>query len=177
VPKVIVCATGAGFTVKVCGADVVGAYTVLPACEAVMVQLPDVSSASVDVAPLTLTEQTDCVEDAKLTARPEVDVAESVSVLPAVCVAIVGKVIVCVSPSTLKLWGTLAAAYWLLPACEAVILQVPMALSDAWVPETVQTEAVEELKVIGCGEVDVALKLNVEPAIWSGMELKVMICG
>ena len=167
-PKVMVCATGAGFTVKVWGTGAAAANIVLPACEAVMVQLPAVV-LSVTVLPLTV--QMDCVVDAKLTLRPEDAVAESATVVVAVCVlavcvGTVANVIVCAWPFTLKLWGTLGAApYLLLPACDATMVQVPMALNDAVVPETVQTPVVEELKLTVSPEDAVAFKLSVDPTV------------
>ena len=138
-------------------------------------QLPAVFSVKV----VPLTEQTDCVEDEKLTARLELAVAERVKVLPAVCVAIVGNVSVCVWPFTLMVKGTVcAAAYWLLPPCEALIVQVPLAINDAIVPETVQVAGVAEVKVTANPEVAVAVKANVDQTVSSALdEVMVMVCG
>ena len=104
-----------------------------------MVQVPCVSKLA--VVPATV--QTEAVEEAKLTGKPEVALAESVSVVAAVCVAIALKVIDCAARFTVKLCDTGdAAAYVELPACEAVMVQVPCVSRVAVVPETVQTEAV-----------------------------------
>ena len=64
-----------------------------------MVQVPE--AMNVAVAPETV--QVLVVVEAKVTDRPEVAVAASVSGAPTVCAAIVGKVIVCASPFTVKL--------------------------------------------------------------------------
>jgi len=80
----------------------------LPACEAVMEHVPALRNDA--VAPLTV--QTLVVVEAKLTVRPEVDVAERVSGVPTVCVAGVLKVMVCDSSAafTVKLCDTGVAA-------------------------------------------------------------------
>ncbi len=74
----------------------------------------------------------------------ELAVAPSVSGVPTVWAAIVPKLMVCGSPLTVKLCEAVAGAYVLLPACEAVMLQVPAATNVAVFPETVQTPVVEE---------------------------------
>ncbi len=91
VPKVMVCALGAAFTVKLCVTGVAAEYVVLPACEAVMLQVP----GATNVTALPDTVQTPVVVEAKLTVKPEVAVAESVSGVPTVCAAIAPNVIVC----------------------------------------------------------------------------------
>ena len=72
------------------------------------------------VAGEPLTVQTPVVCEAKLTARPELAEAESVSSAPAVWVPGVLNVIVWGSGFTVKLWDTgVAAAQEPLPACKA----------------------------------------------------------
>jgi hypothetical protein len=67
-----------------------------------MVQVP----AAAKVAVLPETVQTPVVDDAKLTANPELAVALKVSGVPTVCVAIAPRVIVCGFSVTLKLCVT-----------------------------------------------------------------------
>src|ERR1035441_9288146 len=88
------------------GTIVAPAYVVLPVCVAWMVQVP---TAIKEALPLTTVQMVGVVE-AKLTARLELAVAESVSGVPTVWVTIVGKLIVCPSASTVKLCGTIVAA-------------------------------------------------------------------
>ena len=72
-----------------------------------MVHVPAISS----VALLPETVQTFAVEEANVTGKPEVALAESASVVPAGCAATAAKVIVCGSGLTVKLCETgLAAA-------------------------------------------------------------------
>jgi hypothetical protein len=75
-------------------------------------------------------------------------------------------VIVCaagVAASTVKLLVTgAAAAYVLLPACEAVIEQVPTAMNVAVVPLTVQVCGVSDAKATGSPELAVAMSVIVE---------------
>ena len=67
--------------------------------------------------------------------------AVNVSGVPTVWAAIVPNVMVCVPALTVKLCVTgVAAAYWLLPACDAVMLHMPAPLNVAVEPETEQTE-------------------------------------
>ena len=73
-----------------------------------------------NVAVVPLTMHTLVVCDAKLTGKPELAVADSVSAVPTVCVTGALNVIVCGSGSTVKLRETDAAAAQMpLPACEA----------------------------------------------------------
>jgi hypothetical protein len=58
------------------------------------------------VAVVPETVQTEEVVDAKVTPKPELAVAESVSGVPTVCVEIVLKVMVCDSPLTEKFCET-----------------------------------------------------------------------
>jgi hypothetical protein len=63
-----------------------------------------------NVAVVPETVQTLVVVETKLTVRPEVAVAESVSGVPTVWAAIGPKLIVCSMPLTVKLRGTIVAA-------------------------------------------------------------------
>jgi hypothetical protein len=74
---------------------------------------------------------------------------------------------VCVSLLTVKLCDTDgAAAYVLLPACDAVMVQVPPPMSAADEPETVHTLAVADLNVTARPELAVAERPIVEFATW-----------
>ena len=77
----------------------------LPAWFASMVQVPELRN--VTVAPETV--HTLGVVEVNVTVRPLVDVAESVTGVPAVWVPGLAKVIVCASPFTGKVCGTMAA--------------------------------------------------------------------
>jgi hypothetical protein len=67
---------------------------------------------------------------------------------------------------TVKLCETgVAAAYVLLPACEATMVQVPAVANEAVVPDTVHTLVVDEAKATVNPELAVALKLSVVPAV------------
>ncbi len=60
--------------------------------------------------------------------------------VPSVWVAAVPDEIVCATLFTTKLTGTtVAAAYTLLPACEAVMVHVPLPTIVAVVPDTLHT--------------------------------------
>jgi hypothetical protein len=85
----MVCASP--LTLKLCETAVAAAYVELPACVACMVQVPEV----IKVAVVLETVQTLEVVEAKLTARPELAEAESVSGVPTVCAAGAVKVMVC----------------------------------------------------------------------------------
>ncbi len=56
-----------------------------------------------------------------------------------------------------------------------------MAINDAVLPEalleTVQVLVVEELKLTGSPADEVAVKLTVDPTVWSPIGLKVIVCG
>ena len=62
-----------------------------------------------------------------------------------------------------------------LPACEASIAQVPEAISETVVPETVQTVCVVEVKLTGRPEESVALSVRVVPAVCVAMEPKSIV--
>src|ERR1022692_4720938 len=74
-----------------CEAGVTTAYFGVPACEAWTMQVPAIISVTV----VPETEHTAGVEEAKLTGRPEVALALSVTDPPATCAAIVSNVMVC----------------------------------------------------------------------------------
>ena len=95
----------------------------MPACVACRMQVPAMSSEALPLA----TVQMDGVVEAKLTVRPEVAVALSVSCVRAYCVPVMaGKLIVCEFPCTTKLCETSGAGeYALLPACD-VKVRLPM---------------------------------------------------
>jgi hypothetical protein len=79
------------FTAKLCATVGAAAYDALPACDATIVQVPEVNSVAVPPA----TVQTPVVEEANATGRPDVEEALSETVPPAVCAAIVENVMVC----------------------------------------------------------------------------------
>ena len=63
-----------------------------------------------NVAVVPETVQMLVMVEVKLTPRPELAVAESVSGVPTVCVPGFAKVMVCASPFTVNVCGTIAAA-------------------------------------------------------------------
>ncbi len=71
----------------------------LPAWLAWMVQVP----VAMNVAVVPETVQTPVVVEVKVTAKPELAVAESVSGVPTVCEGMVANVMVCASLLTVKL--------------------------------------------------------------------------
>jgi hypothetical protein len=77
-----------------------------PACEAMTPQLPTFRNVTNEPLMLQLPFGT----IVKLTGRPELAVALTVSVVPTVCAGIAPKVIVCACALTLKLCVTFAAA-------------------------------------------------------------------
>ena len=64
-----------------------------------------------------------------------------------------------------------------MPACDAVIEQVPAAMKLAVAPETVQTLAVVEAKLTARPEVAVAVRLSGVPTVCAPGLLKVMVCA
>jgi hypothetical protein len=104
-------------TLKLCVTGVAAAQLALPACEALIVQVP--TATSVTVAPDTV--QTVVVVEVKLTARPEDAVALTVNgAVPKGSVESVPKVMVWLPCVTVKLRLTgVAAAQLALPACVA----------------------------------------------------------
>jgi hypothetical protein len=128
--------------VKLCVTFVAAAYVVLPACEAVIEQVPTPSN----VTEKPVTEQTDGVPDVSETVNPELAVGVKVIGFgPNTTLASGAKVIVCGS-LTRKLWVTgVATAYCAFPPCVAVMEQVPIVKSVTEEPETVQTLGVLEM--------------------------------
>ena len=109
--KLIVCATGAGATVKVRDCVGAAAYTELPGCAAYTLQVPADTSVSV---PPDVTVHTDEVLAPYWTGRPELAVAESAGgATPMVCVDGGVKLIVCANGAgatvTLCVTGVAAA--------------------------------------------------------------------
>jgi hypothetical protein len=78
--NVMVWAIRAALTVKLSETGVAAAYVLFPTCDAAIVQLP----AATKVADLPETVHMFAVVDAKLTARPELAAAESISGTPTV---------------------------------------------------------------------------------------------
>jgi hypothetical protein len=173
----IVC--GSGSTVKLRETGAAAAQMLLPACEAWMVQVPAATKLVMKtVAGEPFTVQTPVVSEAKLTARPELAEAESVSSAPAVWVPGVLNVIVCGSGFTVKLCDTgVAAAQELLPDCEAWIMQVPAVANVAVVPLTVHTVVVCVAKLTAKPELAVADRVSAVPAVCVPGELNVIDCG
>jgi hypothetical protein len=66
---------------------------------------------------------------------------------------------------TVTFWVVEAGAYVTLPNCEAVTVQVPVARKVAVLPAIVQTDGVEEVKVTGRPELEVALKMTSSPTV------------
>ncbi len=62
-----------------------------------------------------------------------------------------------------------------LPGCEAQMVQIPVLLRVATVPETVHTSVVTEVKLTGNWELAVATRLSMVPWTWLAMGLKVMV--
>jgi hypothetical protein len=65
----------------------------------------------------------------------------------------------------------------LLPACEAKMVQVPLAINEAVVPDTVHTLEVDEAKATVKPELAVALKVAVVPAVGLAIAGKLMLCA
>src|SRR5271157_1206333 len=162
-------------TVKVCETGVAAAYVLLPACVAWIVQAP----AAMNVAVVPLTVQMLVVVEAKATVGPELAVAESVSGFPTVCVPGLAKVMVCAigAALTVKLCETgVAAAYVLLPACVAWIVQAPAAMNVAVVPLTVQMLVVVEAKATVRPELAVAESVSALLTVCIPGLAKVIVC-
>lgn len=136
-----------------------------------MVQVPLASSATV-VPPIM---QTSVVEEVKLTGRPEVAVADTTTLPPTNCAAMGLKLMVWEVPFTAKLRYAITPAYVRLPGWNAAIRQLPTTISDAVVPDTVQTLGVEDVKLTGRPEVAVAVRATVFPICCVGIVPKVMV--
>ena len=100
---------------------------------------------AIRVAVLPVTVQTAGVEDEKVTGIPELAVALRASV-PVLnnWAGITANVTVWASWCTVKVCDTAAAAYAPLPACTALMVQLPELTMLAVAPETVQIAVVEE---------------------------------
>ena len=83
-------------TVKLCETGVAAAYSELPGCDAVIVQVP---GASVETLPPE-TPHTDGVAELYVAGRSELAVADNVTLAPTIWLPIGGKVIVCVAGIT-----------------------------------------------------------------------------
>jgi hypothetical protein len=115
------------------------------------------------------TVHTDAVVDVNVTASPDDAVAVSVNVPePKALLGIVGKVMVWPVGEIVKLWLTeAAAAYAELPGCAAWMVHVPTVTSVTVLPETVQTETVDDVKITVSPEDAVALiVIGAAPTIW-----------
>jgi hypothetical protein len=73
---------------------------------------------------------------------------------------------VCVCKLTATVCEAVAAIKLLLPACDAVMVQDPVAINEAVVPVTVHTVAVVEAKVTVRPEVAVADRVTCVPTVW-----------
>jgi len=89
--KVMVCDLSVDVTVKLLVTGVAALYTLLPGCEATIVQVPAASK----VAVLPETVQILVVKELKLTLRPELAVALNATVVPLAWLAGATNVIVC----------------------------------------------------------------------------------
>jgi len=137
------------------------------------VQVPATSSVTV----LPDTAQTEAVVDAKLTGRPDEAVALTVNgAVPYVAVGMDGKVIAWGRRVTEKLCVAATEPYCELPACVALMVQVPTSSKLAVFPETVQIEGVEEAKLTGSPDETVALRLT-DPvtSVEVGIATKLMV--
>jgi hypothetical protein len=63
-----------------------------------------------------------------------------------------------------------------LPVWLATIVHVPAATSEAFVPETVHTDAVVEAKLTARPELEVADRPSVVPTDWLPIDAKLMVC-
>ena len=164
-------------SVKLLVTDVAAAKAPLPAWLAVTLQVP--AETSVSVLPLTV--QTGAVVDANDTDRPELALADRVNVgvvstwLPGVL-----KLMVCATgagAATVKLRvNAAAAAYTVLPAWLAVMLQVPTLTRLSVVPLTVQTAGVVDAKPTVNPELALADKAGgALPSTWLAGAAKVML--
>lgn len=161
-------------TVKAWSTAGATAYVLFPACVASIVQVPTLTSVTVEPD----TVQTGRVEDEKVTARFEDAVAVNLTgVLPNGVFERAANVMVWVCGVTVKLWSTgVAAAKPVLPACEAWIVQVPAVNSFTVPAATVHTGNVVEVKVTARPEDAVALNAKgAVPMGWSASAPNVMV--
>jgi hypothetical protein len=134
------------------------------------------SSNSVTVSPATL--QVAGVADAKLTAKPDDAVADTVNGgVPILRLGSGANVMVCASLVTWKPCVTgVAGAYLALPAWLACSVQRPTASSVTVFPETVQTGVVPDANLTGRPDVAVAVTENgAVPNGWFGKDANVIV--
>lgn len=166
-------------TAKLRVTDVAAAKVPLPPWFAVIVQVP--TATKVNVLPVTV--QTGAVEDVKVTASPDVAVADSAGgAVPSVWSPGPAKLMVWAvrgAGFTVKLRTTdVAAAKVALPAWLAVIVQVPADASVSVVPLTVHTGSVLDVSVTARPELELATKAGgAVPSVWSPGLLKLMVCA
>ena len=84
----------------------------------------------------------------------------------------------CIRAITAKLCAADVGPYCAFPACDALIVQVPIASRVATLPETVQTDGVVDAKLTGKPEEAVAARLT-DPvvSVVVGIALKLMVCA
>jgi hypothetical protein len=108
-----------------------------------MLQVPEVTK----VAVVPDTVQTAELFEAYVTVRPELAEAVKLSGVPTCWALIAPNVMVCAlgaaAFTVIACVTGVAAAYVPLPACEAVILQVPAPTNDTLLPDNVQTLAAD----------------------------------
>jgi len=68
-----------------------------------------------------------------------------------------------------------AAAYTVFPLCVTSIEQVPVAMNEAVLPDTVHTAAVVDLKLTANPELAEATRLSVVPSVWLAIFPKVIV--
>src|SRR5579871_2170751 len=137
-----------------------------------MVQAP----SATNVAVLPETVQTAGVVDANVTCRPEEALAFRASV-PAVidCELMGPNMIVWLAP-VLTLTLASAGAYVPLPACVAVMVQVPAITGVTVFPETVHTDGIADVRTTGSPADDVAPRVNGEFTGCAGSDPNVIVC-
>ena len=175
--KLTVCAIkGAAATEKLRTTGVAAAYTALPGWLAVMLQVP--TASRVRLLPLTL--HTAGVVDARLTARPALELATRAGgALPRVWLPGAAKLKVCVAASTANdRLSDSAAAKTALPAWLAVTVQVPAASRLKLLPLTLHTAGVAETSVTARPELAVATSAaGVLPRVWGAGASKRRVCA
>ncbi len=175
--KMMVCA--AVDTVKVCVTAVAGLKLALPAWLADTVQDP----AATRVSAVPLIVQMAGVVEARVTGKPELDVATSAAgVLPKVWLPGEVKLMVCaIGPggltATVRVTAT-AAAKEALPVWLAVKEQLPAATRVSALPLVVQTAGVVDTIVTGKPELALAASAaGVVPSVCGPGPAKVMVCA
>jgi hypothetical protein len=146
------------FTVKLCSTGAAAVKLALPACVARIVHPPAATIATVEPD----TVHTPVVSDVKLAGNPdEADALTANGAAPNVFVARGPNVIDCEILVTSKLCVTgVAAAQFALPACVALIAQLPPATSVTVEPATEHTPGVVDAKLTASPDVADALAAN-----------------